>query len=155
MAFHRLSNSCSAPETRRPAPPPCINHHHAKDENPAGGSSITCFDCDTPFSDGPNLKMVMVNAIQAGWGMEQRRAVVTDVRGRTSRTRQRFHDLRQCAATMMLVQGVPMRVVMEILGHSQISLTMNTYSHVVPALQQDAADRMDALLVGGAAREHR
>jgi hypothetical protein len=31
------------------------------------------------------------------------------------------------------------------LGHSQISLTMNTYSHVMPALQQDAADRMDAL----------
>ena len=45
----------------------------------------------------------------------------------------------------MLVQGVPMRVVMETLGHSQISLTMNTYSHVMPALQQDAADRMDAL----------
>jgi integrase len=59
--------------------------------------------------------------------------------------RQRFHDLRHCAATLMLVQGVPMRVVMETLGHSQISLTMNTYSHVMPALQQDAADRMDAL----------
>jgi integrase len=59
--------------------------------------------------------------------------------------RQRFHDLRHCAATLMLVQGVSMRVVMETLGHSQISLTMNTYSHVMPALQQDAADRMDAL----------
>jgi integrase len=59
--------------------------------------------------------------------------------------RQRFHDLRHCAATLMLVQGLSMRVVMETLGHSQISLTMNTYSHVMPALQQDAADRMDAL----------
>jgi hypothetical protein len=35
---------------------------------------------------------------------------------------------------------------MEILGHSQISLTMNTYSHVIPALQRDAAERMDAIL---------
>jgi integrase len=36
--------------------------------------------------------------------------------------------------------------VMEILGHSQISLTMNTYSHVVPALQREAAAKLDALL---------
>jgi integrase len=35
---------------------------------------------------------------------------------------------------------------MEILGHSQISLTMNTYSHVIPALQREAAERMDAVL---------
>lgn len=35
---------------------------------------------------------------------------------------------------------------MEILGHSQISLTMNTYSHVVPILQQEAARRMDEVL---------
>jgi integrase len=38
---------------------------------------------------------------------------------------------------------------METLGHSQISLTMDTYSHVIPALQRDAADRMDALLSNG------
>jgi integrase len=42
----------------------------------------------------------------------------------------------------------PLRVVMETLGHSQISLTMNVYSHVIPALQRDAADRMEALLTG-------
>jgi integrase len=35
---------------------------------------------------------------------------------------------------------------METLGHSQISLTMNTYSHVLPALQREAADRMEAVL---------
>ena len=35
---------------------------------------------------------------------------------------------------------------MEILGHSQISLTMNTYSHVIPQLQQEAASKLDALL---------
>jgi integrase len=37
---------------------------------------------------------------------------------------------------------------METLGHSQVSLTLNTYSHVLPALQQDAARKMDAILGG-------
>jgi len=60
--------------------------------------------------------------------------------------RLRFHDLRHTAASLMLAQGVPARVVMETLGHSQISLTLNTYSHVVPALQREAADRMEAVL---------
>ena len=46
----------------------------------------------------------------------------------------------------MLTMGVPARVAMEILGHSQISLTLGTYSHVVPALQREAADRMEAVL---------
>ena len=58
----------------------------------------------------------------------------------------RLHDLRHSCATLMLVQGVNPRVVMETLGHSQVSLTLNTYSHVLPALQQDAAARMDAIL---------
>lgn len=42
-----------------------------------------------------------------------------------------------------------MRVVMEILGHSQIAMTMNTYSHVTAQLQRDAADQMDALFARG------
>jgi integrase len=58
----------------------------------------------------------------------------------------RFHDLRHSCATLLLVQGVSPRVVMEILGHSQISLTMNTYTHVIPELRRQAADRMDDLL---------
>ena len=59
----------------------------------------------------------------------------------------RFHDLRHTCASLLLVQGVHPRVVMEILGHSQISMTMDTYSHVMPVLQHDAASQMDALLV--------
>jgi len=46
----------------------------------------------------------------------------------------------------LLAQGVNARVVMETLGHSQISLTLNTYTHVLPSLQKDAADRMHAAL---------
>ena len=60
----------------------------------------------------------------------------------------RLHDLRHSCATLLLAQGVNPRVVMETLGHSQVSLTLNTYSHVLPALQQDAAARMNAILGG-------
>jgi len=58
----------------------------------------------------------------------------------------RFHDLRHSCATLLLVQGVSPRVVMEVLGHSEIALTMNAYSHVVPELQMEAARRMQAIL---------
>jgi integrase len=47
----------------------------------------------------------------------------------------RFHDLRHSCATLLLAQGVHPRIVMDLLGHSQIGLTMNTYSHVIPAMQ--------------------
>ena len=57
----------------------------------------------------------------------------------------RLHDLRHSCATLLLAQGVNPRVVMETLGHSQVSLTLNTYSHVLPALQRDAAARMNAV----------
>jgi integrase len=58
----------------------------------------------------------------------------------------RFHSLRHTAASLLLAQGTHPRVVMEMLGHSTIALTMNTYSHVIPALERDAADRMNAIL---------
>jgi integrase len=60
----------------------------------------------------------------------------------------RFHDLRHSCATLLLVQGVSPRTIMEILGHSQISLTMNTYSHVLPEMTREAASVMDAVLGG-------
>jgi integrase len=59
----------------------------------------------------------------------------------------RFHDLRHTAATLLLAQGVDPRTIMETLGHSQISLTLNTYSHVLPVLRSHAAERMDAALL--------
>jgi integrase len=55
----------------------------------------------------------------------------------------RFHDLRHSAATILLSMGVPAKVVQEILGHSQISLTMDIYSHVLPDIQQQAMDKMN------------
>lgn len=60
--------------------------------------------------------------------------------------RQRFHDLRHAAASFMLAQGVPLRVVMEVLGHSQIAVTANIYAHVAGELQREATERVSALL---------
>ena len=58
----------------------------------------------------------------------------------------RFHDLRHSAATLLLGMGVPAKVVQELLGHSTISITMDVYSHVLPAMHKDAMDKMDAFL---------
>jgi integrase len=58
----------------------------------------------------------------------------------------RFHDLRHTAATLMLQQGIHPKVVQERLGHSAISLTLDTYSHVLPSMQEEAAKAMDELL---------
>jgi integrase len=72
-----------------------------------------------------------------------------DLLARAGLERRRFHDLRHSCATLLLAQGVPARVVMEVLGHSQISLTLNTYTHVLPELKREAADRMNDLLRDG------
>jgi len=58
----------------------------------------------------------------------------------------RLHDARHIAAALLLAQGVPPRVAMQALGHSQIGLTLGTYSHVVPELSQEAAAAMTRAL---------
>jgi integrase len=63
--------------------------------------------------------------------------------------RMRFHDLRHCCASLLLAQHVDPRVIMEILGHSRISVTMDMYAHVMPALIKEAADAMDRSLDSG------
>lgn len=60
----------------------------------------------------------------------------------------RFHDLRHSAASLLLAQGTPLRTIMEQLGHSLITLTANTYAHVMPAAMREAADTMDAIFAG-------
>lgn len=60
--------------------------------------------------------------------------------------RMRFHDLRHAAATLMLAQGVPLKVIQTTLGHSTIMVTSSVYAHVLPELQQEAAAMMDRAL---------
>jgi integrase len=61
----------------------------------------------------------------------------------------RFHDLRHTCASLLLAQGVSPRVVMVVLGHSQLSITIYLYSHVMPSALRAAADAMDRALSGG------
>ncbi len=58
----------------------------------------------------------------------------------------RFHDLRHTCATLLLSEDVNAKVVSEMLGHASITITLNTYSHVLPDMQDSAADAMEAAL---------
>ena len=67
-----------------------------------------------------------------------------------------FHALRHSAATLLLAQGVSPKYIAELLGHSQVSFTMQIYAHVIPDVQKDVANKMDEILAakpksGGAA----
>ena len=58
----------------------------------------------------------------------------------------RLHDLRHGHASTLLAEGVHPKVVSERLGHSTIALTLDTYSHVLPGIQEEAAEKVDAAL---------
>lgn len=60
----------------------------------------------------------------------------------------RFHDLRHTCATYLLRSGVPARVVQEILGHSEIRVTLDTYTHVLPDMLESVTDTIDRALRG-------
>ena len=58
----------------------------------------------------------------------------------------RFHDLRYPRGTVLPRAGVHSKVVSERLGHASVAITLDTYSHVLPGLQEAAAERFDMLL---------
>jgi integrase len=58
----------------------------------------------------------------------------------------RLHDLRHTHATLLLQAGVPIKVLSERLGHANISVTLDTYAHVLPAMDRDAADRFGTII---------
>jgi integrase len=64
----------------------------------------------------------------------------------TGLPRIRLHDLRHTAASLMLENGAHPKIVQERLGHSDIAMTLNRYSHVMPGMQRDVTDRLAALL---------
>jgi integrase len=85
----------------------------------------------------PNGRPIERKSDWRAWKSLLRKAGVRDVR---------LHDGRHTAATLLLTKGVHPRVVMEVLGHAQMRTTTDTYSHVMPALGRDAADRMGSAL---------
>ena len=60
----------------------------------------------------------------------------------------RFHDLRHSAASLLLAEGVPVKVVSEMLGHTDISTTLRIYAHVLEGAQEQATSVMDRLFHG-------
>jgi integrase len=76
------------------------------------------------------------DTLSAGWARHLRQKGLPPVR---------FHDLRHAHATLMLAKGVHPKVVSERLGHASIGITLDTYSHVLPTLQQEAAAAFDDL----------
>ena len=58
----------------------------------------------------------------------------------------RFHDLRHGFATMLLGEGIPLKVVSEMLGHSSIRITGDIYAHVLVEMQDEAIHKLDMLL---------
>lgn len=61
----------------------------------------------------------------------------------------RFHDLRHTHATMLLSEGVHPKVVSDRLGHSTVTLTLDTYSHVLPDIQREVAERLERIIRPG------
>jgi integrase len=68
--------------------------------------------------------------------------------GRAGLPRIRFHDLRHSCATLLLGEGVHPKIVSDLLGHSQIGITLDLYSHVTATMQAVAAEAMGRLLGG-------
>jgi integrase len=58
----------------------------------------------------------------------------------------RFHDLRHSHASHLLRAGIHPKIVSERLGHSTVGITLDTYSHVLPGMQEDAVRLLDAAL---------
>jgi integrase len=76
------------------------------------------------------------DTLSTGWARHLRNKKLPPVR---------FHDLRHAHATLMLLQGVHPKIVSERLGHASIGITLDTYSHVLPSMQQEAAAAFDQL----------
>ncbi len=77
---------------------------------------------------------LLPNTVSHAWGKTVTRAGIKYIR---------FHDARHTHASLMLKQGIHPKIVQERLGHSSISITLDTYSHVAPGLQEAAAKRFD------------
>jgi integrase len=83
-------------------------------------------------------KPFLPNTVTHNWIKLVRRAGLSGIR---------LHDARHTHATLMLKQGIHPKIVQERLGHSSIQITLDTYSHVAPGLQQAAANKFDEIVI--------
>ena len=103
--------------------------------------------------DWQNLNLVFTSTIGTPVDERNLRREFKEILKAAKLPHMRIHDLRHTCASLLLAQGVQAKVVQEILGHSQITLTLDTYSHLIPGLQQDAAQKMNAILAPSTTQE--
>jgi integrase len=98
------------------------------------GTPFALTDLVFAREDGSPLRP---NAVTSAWIRLAKRAGLHDIR---------LHDARHTHASLMLKQGIHPKIVQERLGHSSIAITLDTYSHVIPGLQEAAAKRFDEVI---------
>ncbi|QYJ15625.1 Tn916 family transposase [Rubrobacter xylanophilus DSM 9941] len=94
-------------------------------------------DHDLVFTTGVGTPMSRADLITRSFKPLLRRAGLPDIR---------FHDLRHTCATLLLSRGAHAKLVQELLGHSTIAMTLDTYSHVLPGMSDGLANTMDEVL---------
>jgi integrase len=94
-------------------------------------------DHDLVFTTGVGTPMSRADLITRSFKPLLKKAELPDIR---------FHDLRHTCATLLLGRGVHVKLVQELLGHSTIAVTLDTYSHVLPGMDDGLADTMDEAL---------
>lgn len=115
-----------------------LTEHRAKqDELRQSLDYLPTSDDDLVFShyDGTPL---LPNTITHAWIRLTRKCGLSGVR---------LHDARHTHASLLLKQGVHPKIVQERLGHGSIQITLDTYSHIVPSMQQAAADKFDDIVL--------
>jgi len=110
-----------------------LREHKAKQAEIKDSLGLELQDNDLLFSN-PDGSPLRPNSISHGFRKIAARVGLPDLR---------FHDLRHTHATLLLKQGVHPKIVSERLGHSSIAITLDTYSHVMPGLQEEAVKRFD------------
>ena len=100
---------------------------------------LTLSDDDLVFSQHDG-KPLLPDSITQAWRKLARRTGLKGIR---------LHDARHTHASLMLKQGIHPKIVQERLGHASIQITLDTYSHVAPGLQQAAANRFDDIVIQG------
>ncbi|MGG7466216.1 site-specific integrase [Plantibacter sp. YIM 135347] len=95
-----------------------------------------------------NMQGAIRSPNEVGRRWSNRMKSVRDALGEDAIKRVTLKGLRHTHATLLLELGVHPKVVQERLGHSQISTTMNIYSHVTPTMQKDAVSRLSMLVSG-------
>jgi len=114
-----------------------LQAHKDKQEAIRASLGIPLKDDDLVFSD-PEGKPLLPDTVTHAWIKLVRRIGLKGVR---------LHDARHTHASLMLKQGVHPKIVQERLGHASIQITLDTYSHVVPGLQEAAAAGFDKMVL--------